>query len=311
LPKIPIITLVIACLFAALLSGCQSPPSSEIKVKVIVTQDFGNKIMLDKSVTVASGSNAMDALEKLVTVETKYGGGFIASINGVRSQYPETNKDWFFNINGISANIGMLDYKLCDGDIEHWDFHDWRFLPFVPAIVGDFPQPFLGGYHGEVLPTIVIYDNGFQGAAQNLVIKMKELGVENIFARSAAESSYPDGRHSNLILLGTRDFDPISELNENYRKLGFYIHFEDGEVTVWNSRGDNKQCYSDCGLIQATQNPWNPKGIGACENVVWVVSGTDNVQAQNAVDTLVNRYEEFRYACAVAIVAREIIKVPQ
>ncbi|GAI85551.1 unnamed protein product, partial [marine sediment metagenome] len=36
-------------------------------------------------------------------------------------------------------------------------------------------------------------------------------------------------------------------------------------------------------LIQATQNPWNPKGIGACENVVWLVSGTDEAGVKDAI----------------------------
>lgn len=313
LPKIIVIALIITCLFAIVFCGCQPQPSGEIAVRVIVTQDFGNELMLDELVIVANDANALDTLAKVATVQTKYGGGFIEAINEIRSQYSgsKVKKDWFLYVNGISANVGALDYKLCNGDVEHWDFHDWSFHAFVPAIIGDFPQPFLGGYQGKVLPTLVVYDEGSQEAAQDLVNGLKELGVESIHAQAATGVSSQDKEHSNLILLGTEDFGLISELNKNYEKLGFFISFEDGKVVIWNPRGDDKQCYLDCGLIQATQNPWNPKGVGACENVSWMISGTDKAQVRNTVNVLVNHYKEFRYACAAIIVNGKVIEVPQ
>lgn len=314
LPKIIVAALVIAFLLVIVLCGCQSGPSTEIEVRVIVTQDFGNEPILDESVAVSEGASALEALQKVAAVETRYGGGFVEAINGLRSQYSgsKVQKDWLFYVNGISANVGALDYKLCDGDVEHWDFHDWSFRAFIPAIISEFPQPFLGGYQGKVLPTVVVYyDEGFQDAAQDLLTGLAKLGVGNISAHAATKLSTQDKEHSNLILLGTEDFELISEMNKNYGKLGFYIHFEDGKVAVWNPRGDDKQCYSDCGLIQATQNPWNPKGIGACENVVWMISGTDKAQVRNTVNVLVNHYEEFWYAGAAIIANGKVIRVPQ
>jgi hypothetical protein len=311
LPKIIVIALVITCLFATVLSGCQSQPSGEIAVRVIVTQNFGEEVMLDEFVTVTSGFSAMAALERVAEVEHK--GGFVEAINGVRSQYEgmtKVKKDWFFYINGFSANIGALDYKLCDGDIEHWDFHDWSFHDFVPAVIGDFPEPFLCGYQGKVLPTIVVYDEGLQDAAQDLMIELKELGVENISAQAATGLSPEDKKRSNLILLGTKDFDLISQLNEDYDKLGLYIHFEGGNAVVFDSRGDKTQYKSSCGVIQATQNLWNPKGIGACENVVWMVSGTDEIAVRDSLTALTQRCDELRYACAIMVLGGEVIKVP-
>jgi len=309
LPQIIVIALVITCLFAILLLGCQSQPSGEIKVRVIVTQDFGTKLILDKATKVNNGSNAMDALQKVATVETKYGGGFIESINGIHSQYPKVKGDWFFNVNGMSANVGALDYKLSHGDVEHWDFHDWSFHAFVPAIIGDFPQPFSSGYQGKILPTTIVYDEGFQEAAQNLISTLEKLGVENIHMAGLESSAYSK-KLSNLILLGTKNFEPISELNENYKKLCFFIRFENGKIVVYDSQGNKTQYESGCGLIQATQNPWNPKGIGVCENVVWIISGTDKAAVKDAANTLVNHYEELRYACGAVIANGEVIKVP-
>ena len=311
LPKIIAIVFVITCLAVIILSSCQPKSSDETTVRVIVTQDFGNELVLDESVIISGSVTALDALHEVATVETKYGGGFVEAINGIRSQYSgsKVKRDWFFYVNGISANVGGLSYELHDGDIEHWDFHDWSLRAFVPAIIGDFPQPFLGGYRGSVSPTIIVYDKDFQNAAQDLMNKLQKLGVENVHIAGPESSAYSKN-HSNLILLGTRDFDLISELNEN-RKLGFYIHFEDSKAVILDSEGNNTQYESGCGLIQATQNPWNPKGIGSCENVVWMVSGADKSQVQNAADIVTHHYEKFRYACSAAIIGDKVIKVPK
>ena len=313
LPRIFSVGSIFACLLAIVFCGCQPRPSDKIEVRVIVTQDFGNKLMLDEPVRIDGGGNAMDALIEVATVETKYGGGFVEAINGVRSQYSGTKvkRDWLFYINGTSASVGGRDYKLSDGDIEHWDFHDWSISAFIPAIIGDFPQPFLGGYQGKTLPTIVAYDKGFPEAAQHLVNKLKELEVENIHSRAAAELTTEDKKYSNLILLGTQDFDLVSELNKNYKRLGFYACFENGKVTTFGPQGNKSQYQSSCGVIQATQNPWNPGGLGAGKSVVWIVSGISETAVRDSLTTLTRRFDELRYAFAAVIINGQTIKVPQ
>ena len=122
--KLVVIAVIVACLLAIPLSGCQSTPSGQIEVRVIVSQD-NSTLMLYKLVTLDDGSTAMDALQRVATVETKYVGGFVEAINDVRSQYPGTNKDWFYYVNEVSPNVGAAAYVLHDGDVVHWDFHEW------------------------------------------------------------------------------------------------------------------------------------------------------------------------------------------
>lgn len=121
--KLVVIAVIVACLLAIPLSGCQSTPSGQIEVRVIVSQDFNSTLILDELVTLGDGSTAMDALQRVAPVETK--GGFVEAINGVRSQYPGTNKDWFYDVNEVSPNVGAAAYILHDGDVVHWDFHEW------------------------------------------------------------------------------------------------------------------------------------------------------------------------------------------
>jgi hypothetical protein len=121
--KLVVIAIIVACLLIIPLSGCQSTPSGQIEVGVIITQNFSQELMRDELVTLDDGSTAMDALQQVAIVETK--GGFVQAIDGVRSQYPGTNKDWFYYVNEVSPNVGAAAYILHDGDVVHWDFHEW------------------------------------------------------------------------------------------------------------------------------------------------------------------------------------------
>ena len=119
--KLVVVAIVIACLSVIVLGGCSAPSTGKIEVRVIVTQDFGNELMLDKSLLVSNGSSAMDALKQVAEVETAYDGGFVNAIRGVRSSARE---GWFIIVNGILSNTGACDYTLHSGDVERWDFHN-------------------------------------------------------------------------------------------------------------------------------------------------------------------------------------------
>jgi hypothetical protein len=294
---------------AVLLSGCRLLPSEPIEVGVIVTRSFGNGLLLDERVTVDDGSSARDALEQAASVETAYGGGFITAINGVPSTAGE---DWFFYVNGILTNVGAGGYALHEGDVERWDFHSWGFYSFVSALVGDFPEPFVHGYGGEVCPAVVVYQPGLEDEAGDVAGMLARLGVGNVSAVTAAELSPEEKEWCNLILLGALDCELVSELNQLRDELCFYAYFEGGELLLLDSRGEVAGEYgAGCGLIQAAQSPWNPGGIGACQNVVWMVSGTDEAGVRDAADVLVNRSAELRHAFAAVIAGGEVIKVPQ
>ena len=63
LPKIIATALITTCLFAIILSACQAKPSNETEARVIVTQNFGNELVLDETVIISDGVNALDALQ--------------------------------------------------------------------------------------------------------------------------------------------------------------------------------------------------------------------------------------------------------
>jgi hypothetical protein len=341
-----VISLVAITLFVTLLGGCADsvpageggnvasydnntgpsqsvPPHDEAgslagsgaSVSIIVTRDFGKPAILEKTVVITEDTTALDALQAAASVETKYGGGFVGSIEGISSKYEgdkKTKEDWFFYVNGISVSTGAGGYILQDGDSEHWDYHDWSFRQFIPAIVGDFPEPFLHGFKGEVYPTVVAYQHGWEEAAHKIADSLWGLGVRDVAYQGFDELSASDKEASNLVLVGTSDFEPVGELNQPWNRLGFFGHFQDGSLTFFGSTGELAGEYGEgAGLIQATQSIWNPKGVGAGENVVWMVSGLDESGVKAAVDIIVNHPDTLKYACAVVVSQGETLKVPQ
>jgi len=308
---VALVTLLL--LFAVALGGCSTAPGEgaggDITVRVVATEDFGREVMLDETLKVPAGTSAMAALERVAEVETAYGGGFVKAIDGKRSG---GKKDWFIYANGIMTKVGALDYTLHDGDTERWDLHDWGFRMFTPAIAGYFPEPLAHGYEGRVRPTVIVYADGLREQAEALKAVMTQLGVEDVSIEHGSALAEGDKKSSNLVLLGTMDFGLVSELNERWDRLGFFAHFKDGVLVVHNSKGEVEAEYgAGSGVVQATQSPWNPKGVGACENVAWMVSGTDEAGVESALDALMNRHGGFEHAHAVVAVDGEIVRVPQ
>jgi hypothetical protein len=310
--------LILALLLAAVFTGCPAQPpaagSETAKVTVVVTRDFGQELILAKEIEINEGTDAMTALQTVAEVETKYGGGFVQAITVGGSEYESDDKshlDWFYYINGVSLSLGAKDYSLGGGDVEQWDLRDWSYLQFVPAIIGAFPQPFLSGVRGEAKPTAVVYDAPFAEEAGALAAKLAKRGAAGVTLNSA--ETLADGVKSsgNLIIVGSADNGLILELNELHKKLGFFAYIEGGKIIVLDDRGAKSGEHgAGWGLIQATQNPWSPGGVGSGESAVFIVTGSDENGIRNAAKALIDNSDGLGYACAALVNNSDIIKIP-
>jgi hypothetical protein len=305
--------LILACLLTAILCACPAqPPATEIdgqpEATVVVTRDFGKELILEEEVELEPGTNAMAALQAVADVETKYGGGFVQAINGISSEYEGgSQRDWFYYINGIALNLGAQDYTLQDGDVEHWDFRHWSYLQFVPAIIGDFPQPFLS----KLKPTAVVYEEFFSKEAQGLAEKLGDWGVAEVITISDEQLSEETKEASNLVIIAGLENELISELNEVHKKLGFFAILQQDKIIVLDGGGNLAgEFNAGYGLIQATQNPWHPKGVGSGESVVFMITGTDTEGVKSAANALIKNSDGLRYAFAVLVKNSEISKIP-
>ena len=92
----------------------------------------------------------MRFLEGEDEIETRYGGGYVKSIDGVsedeRGGHPY---DWFFYVNGVESPVGAAEVSLHGGEKVWWDIHDWSASEHVPAVVGSWPAPFTTGWEGH------------------------------------------------------------------------------------------------------------------------------------------------------------------
>jgi hypothetical protein len=97
----------------------------------------------------------MQGLDRVAEIETRYGGRYVRSIDGLRER---GRRSWFYYVNGYLADRSSAEYRLRAGDVEWWDFRSWRDPAQDPVVVGSFPEPFLHGYDGKRRPAAVLYD---------------------------------------------------------------------------------------------------------------------------------------------------------
>ena len=134
------------------LSGCGGEDGG--KATLWITRDKGAHVILEREVP--AGLTAMQALDRMAEIKTRYSGRYVQSIEGIEGSIA-ARSDWFYFINGYEADRSAAEYRLRDGDVEWWDFRSWRTQMREPVVVGAFPEPFLHGYAGSRLPARVVF----------------------------------------------------------------------------------------------------------------------------------------------------------
>jgi len=141
----------ITVLCAAVAAGCGLGPGEDSgEVELTITRDYGTSVLEEATESIGESDTVLRVLDRSADLETRYGGGFVQSIDGVAgSQSGGRRSDWFFYVNGIESPIGSAAYDLSDGDRVWWDYRDWTSAMRVPAVVGLWPEPFAHGFEGE------------------------------------------------------------------------------------------------------------------------------------------------------------------
>jgi hypothetical protein len=151
-----VIALVVGVAAAA--SGCGVGAGSKpADTKLTITRDFGARQLRELDAPKVGGSETvMRLLQRNAKVTTRYGGGFVQSIDGLAGGSSGGHQfDWFYYVNGVEASRGAAATDLRAGDRVWWDRHDWSAAMRVPAVVGSFPEPFVHGIDGKRLPVRV------------------------------------------------------------------------------------------------------------------------------------------------------------
>ncbi len=138
---------MVAVALATTTAGCGLGPgdSSPGTATLNVTHDYGAQPVLEASESDPSESETVIRfLDREADITTRYGGGFVQSINGTAGSLADGRSiDWFFFVNGIESPRGGAEVDVRGGDRIWWDYRDWTAAISTPAVVGSWPEPFL------------------------------------------------------------------------------------------------------------------------------------------------------------------------
>jgi hypothetical protein len=290
---------------AAALAGCSVGAGPEQKgggAELRVTRDFGKQSLSSaRAESVRKSDTVMRLLQKHVKVTTRYGGGFVQSIDGVAGNERGGRHDWFYFVNGTEAPTGAADRTLAPGDVVQWDYRRWDATPHVPAIVGAFPEPFVHGQEGKRFPTRIECPPG-ESHCDEVQKKLTDVGVP---AGVGSLGSVTRGEILRIDVGKWADLAAVQDLSvleEGPAKSGVYARFEGpGQLTLLDAEGrPARRLGAGSGLVAAIK----PEG----QEPLWVVTGTDDAGVERAVAQLAAG--PLRNAYAVAVTASGPVRLP-
>jgi hypothetical protein len=291
--------LLLAALAAA---GCGLGPGEDLGgVDLTVTREFGAVPVLEDAVRgVHESDTVMRILEGQAKIATRYGGGFVQSIEGVEGeQRGGRSYDWFFFVNGVESPIGAADFSLRGGERIWWDYRDWTAASRVPAVVGSWPAPLRGGYGGQEHPVVLECEGGGDACATARAA-LEVAGVE-------LASGEPQGAIRVLVGPWSRlRSDPAAALLENGpAESGVYAEFAAAAAGTHlhgldAAAEDTREFGPDAGLVAATRRYEAPP--------TWLVTGATNAAVRAAAGAL--DAVSLRDHYAVAIEAGKTIPLP-
>jgi hypothetical protein len=263
--------IAISLLSAALaVAGCGLGPGDELGgVTLTVTRDYGaEQVIAPVADEVSESDTVMRVLERDADITTRYGGGFVQSIDGIEGDYGGGRSlDWFFYVDGVESTVGAADVQLQGGEAVWWDYRDWSATLSVPAVVGSWPHPFAGGYEGHDHPTEVECRGG-AAACATVEARLRDAG--------ATLGSGEDGGPSPLrVLVGpwarVRSDPAAGQLEGGPESSGVFARFEPGaggeELVGLDEKGDPARRFGgDAGLVAATRRGGAPP--------TWIVTGS-------------------------------------
>jgi len=285
----------IAIAAAVAIAGCGlGAGKGTSHVTLTVTRSFGTTPI--GSITeqhVPGSETVMRMLERSFRVDTRYGGGFVESIDGLSGN--SSRLDWFYYVNGIEAPVGAAGTAVHAGDRIWWDLHDWSATDSIPAVVGSFPEPFVHGSGGRRLPTALQCASDVGAACTRVEDELSAIGVP-VATQLLGTGS---GTDSLGVLVGTwRDLRSAlvaSFIEQGPSASGVYARFAGSSGEALELLGPHAQVVrtlgAGAGLIAATaQSSAEP---------TWLVTGTDSAGVAAAAAALTPGALRDHFALAV------------
>ena len=288
----------LALCLAALVAGCGLGAGDEPSgTRLLVTRDFGSRVVIDEPRPEVGGSDTvMRLLQRNARVQTRFGGAFVHGIDGITGGERSGREfDWFFFVNGSQGEKGAAAIRVHEGDSVWWDNHDWGEAIGVPAVVGQFPEPFRNGLDGERLPTRMECADSEAPACDAVARALTKAGV--VVGRS--QLSPVPVKETLRVLVGPwkalRGDAAAKLLEEGPQDSGVYARpARDGRsIALLTEVGEvARTLRAGAGLVAATKRD--------DDRPVWLVTGTDAAGVEAAARALDEGVLARRFALAIA-----------
>jgi hypothetical protein len=290
-----------ALLGAVVAAGCGFGPggASGGDATLTVTRDYGEERLVDaKQADPPESETVIRFLDSEAEVTTRYGGGFVQSIDGIEGgERGGRAFDWFFYVNGIESPIGAAEARVYGGDAVWWDYRDWSDAMRVPAVVGSWPEPFLHGSEGKAFPVRV----DCLGETDDCSAVASRLEDEGVAASISSERAKL-GNELLRVVVGTweqvRQDQAVAQIEQGPSRSGVFADFVPqlggGYNLVGLDAGDREvlRVGAGSGLVAAVR-------LGD-QQPTWVVTGTDEAGVDAAIELLDEDTLRDRYAVAVS-----------
>jgi hypothetical protein len=287
--------------------GAGATPSG---VHLLITREFGARTLHSLRAPAVHGQETvMSLLLRNTAVATRYGGGFVQSIDGRHGGYEGGEPvDWFYYVNGVEASKGAADVDVHRGDRVWWDLHDWGQTDYIPAVVGSYPEPFVHGIDGRRLPVRVECAEPEDEACRTVAGRLRDAGVP---AARALLGPAGVGPESLRLLVGTwsqvhRELG-VQSLEGGPAASGVYarVAASGKTITLLDDQGRGVRTLAgSVGLLAATRY--------SGDEPEWVITGTDPAGVELAAHALDEADLRGHFAVAVtAMPTRAVLALPQ
>ena len=271
-----------------------------------VTRDFGRaELGSADTETLRDGGTVMRFLRSEFDVETRFGGGFVQSIDGLAGEGSSGRRDWFFFVNGIESDVGAAEYELSPGDRVQWDLRHWRAAMRVPAIVGAYPEPFRSGIEGKRRPVRVECEEAAADPCRDAKDSLERAGVPVSGSSLGAPGTETVTRLVVARWPQARIVRGAPALEDGPQASGVFARF--------GADGRSLELLDEDGKVARTIRPGAGTALVAAlrprdDELIWLVTALDEEGLAAGVAAL--REKRLRDAFAVAVTGRTVEKLP-
>ena len=289
----------LALLLAAAGCGLGAGGSGEGEAELRVTRDYGSEVLLEATaVDPATSDTVMRFLDREAEITTRFGGGFVQSIEGISGGVSDGRSvDWFFYVNGVESAVGAAEAPVRPGDRIWWDHRDWTDAMRVPAVVGSYPEPLAQAAEGAGRDPVRVECAAERTVCDEVAERLASEGVDLDTERFPARGSSPDAMR---VLVGEwrklREDRAAAAVEDGPATGGVFAGFDlvggAWELVALDRTGEEAERARSAGLLAAT--------VGEGEPPTWLVTGTDAAGVAAASGLLEEETLRDRYALGVA-----------